>query len=320
MKTICYLTLILLLSTPCYSQLFNIPEQYKGNCFVKNVNYWQQETPDAIPNENEEFINTRKEENCPPNSIETDFNDLYDIIHKNTVIYTDGDLKLILNKKNYEYTYHEDIFPLKTITFEIELSLMYKQDIKDKIILASHFYNTHNTFWLGINEYYISPNGDVYLSQIKDLGFRTEFIFWKHYQIDKENLQFKLKKLLIDDSYQYQIIYPDQFKVLNQSSSSVFKTDKLKTCYQDKYNIRCNFDSYRYYHDILLQKLSSLPEKKPDTQESMEIIDKQINQICLTLPPPIHHNELADFTHKITECLVEQMKQKIDKIDEELAK
>lgn len=315
MKTPFYLGLIMLLSTPCYSQLFNIPEQYKGDCFVKNVNYWQQETTDINPNENKEFVNTVKEENCSSNLIETDFNDLYDIIHKNTVIYTDGDLKLVLNKKKYEYFFNQE----KTIVVAVELSLVHKQEIKDKIILASHFYNIKNCFWLGIHNYYISPNGDIYLLLIKDFGRRIEPIFWKHYQIDKENLQFKLKKLLIDDSYQYQIIYPDQFEVLNQSSSSVFKTDKLKTCYQDKYNIRCNFDSYRYYHDILLQKLSSLSEKNPDTQESMEIIDKQINQICLITPTP-DYDETRDFTHKITECLVDQMKQKIDKLDEELDK
>ncbi|WP_176701290.1 hypothetical protein, partial [Gilliamella sp. wkB108] len=239
------------------------------------------------------FINTRKEENCPPNSIETDFNDLYDIIHKNTVIYTDEDLKLVLNKKKYKYIDNQGAHPQNIIVAEIELSLMYKQDIKDKIILASHFYNTHNTYWLGINEYYISPNGDIYLSQIKDLGFRTEFIFWKHYQIDKENLQFKLKKLLINDSYQYQIIYPDQFKVLNQSSSSVFKTDKLKTCYQNEYSsTMCILDSYRYYHDILSQKLVSLAEKNPTVNENIDIIDKEINQICLTFPPPVYLDEL----------------------------
>ncbi|WP_176701233.1 hypothetical protein, partial [Gilliamella sp. wkB108] len=72
-------------------------------------------------------------------------------------------------------------------------------------------------------------------------------------------------------------------------------------------------------HDILLQKLSSLSEKNPDTQESMEIIDKQINQICLITPTP-DYDETRDFTHKITECLVDQMKQKIDKLDEELDK
>ncbi|WP_176701213.1 hypothetical protein, partial [Gilliamella sp. wkB108] len=123
--------------------------------------------------------------------------------------------------------------------------------------------------------------------------YGKEYIFWKNYQIDKENLQFKLKKLLIDGSYQYQIIYPDQFKVLNQSSSSVFKTDKLKTCYQNEYSsTMCILDSYRYYHDILSQKLVSLAEKNPTVNENIDIIDKEINQICLTFPPPVYLDEL----------------------------
>ncbi|WP_176701234.1 hypothetical protein, partial [Gilliamella sp. wkB108] len=104
-------------------------------------------------------------------------------------------------------------------------------------------------------------------------------------------------------------------------SSSVFKTDKLKTCYQNEYSsTMCILDSYRYYHDILSQKLVSLAEKNPTVNENIDIIDKEINQICLTFPPPVYLDELADFTHKITECLVDQMKQKIDKLDEELDK
>ncbi|WP_141674334.1 hypothetical protein, partial [Gilliamella sp. wkB108] len=146
MKTRCYLGLILLLSTPCYSQLFNIPEQYKGDCLVNK--------------------NNSIEENCPPNSIEIDFNDLYDIIHKNTVIYNDGDLKLVLNKKKYKYIDNQASYLQNIIVAEIELSLIYKQDIKDKIILASQFYSNEAT-WLGVQNYYISPNGNIYILLIK---------------------------------------------------------------------------------------------------------------------------------------------------------
>ncbi|WP_176701614.1 MULTISPECIES: hypothetical protein, partial [unclassified Gilliamella] len=138
------------------------------------------------------------------------------------------------------------------------------------------------------------------------------------YQIDKENLQFKLKEFLFDDGYKYRIIYPDQFEVLDKSGPSNFETDKLRTCYQDEYNTTCNIESYNYYHDLLVKKLALLQAKKNEPKDSIEVIDKQINKACLMIPPPVYHNEATTFTHKITRCLTEQIKQQIEKIDNKL--
>ena len=87
--------------------------------------------------------------------------------------------------------------------------------------------------------------------------------------IDKENSQFQLKELLVSEDYKYQIIYPNQFKILERSlEKSKFNSDELKTCYQNEYNAICNLDTYHYYHDILSQKLISLAEKNPTFKEA----------------------------------------------------
>lgn len=51
----------------------------------------------------------------------------------------------------------------------------------------------------------------------------------------------------------------------------------------------------------------------------MEIIDKEINMVCLTSKTPNYQDEMKNFTYKITKCLTEKLRQKIEDIDQKLA-
>ncbi|ORF22004.1 hypothetical protein, partial [Snodgrassella alvi] len=174
-------------------------------------------------------------------------------------------------------------------------------------------------YWLINQYYYISDDGDIYTSLLKDIDVDVKPIFWKHYQIDKKNFHFNLIDLQIDDGYKYEIIYPDHFRILEGSlKETPYEIDKVKTCYQKEYTTGCSIDSYRFYHNILSEKIEMLKEKNTNSKESIEIIDKQINKKCLSISEPNDHFEAEKFTYKITKCLTRQLKKKIKKIDQRL--
>ncbi|WP_141673695.1 MULTISPECIES: hypothetical protein, partial [unclassified Gilliamella] len=267
MKVSYCIGLLLFINTPlCYSQLSTIDKKYTGASFVKEVNvdelinkcYSHEDFWEKLSNQQREIDRNR----CPLNTTEFDFNRLYDLIDKRTVIYRDGDLELVMDRKKSKIPSNKPNYSLEDIVYEVNLSLVYKQQIRDTITLASYAYNSHQAFYLHSKYYYIdSNNSDVYTLSLNEYSRHIESVKYKYYQIDKENLQFKLKEFLFDDGYKYRIIYPDQFEVLDKSGPSNFETDKLRTCYQDEYNTTCNIESYNYYHDLLVKKLALLQAK-----------------------------------------------------------
>ncbi|MCX8641307.1 MULTISPECIES: hypothetical protein [unclassified Gilliamella] len=320
MKNLLFIKIVLFfISFCCYGEEINIIENYKGKSILDAIDI-SKLAKDCEKTDNFWHItNTEREEileRCPINQIASYFENLYDIIKNNVVIYDVDDVKLTINKKIYNKTVNNKIYPVK----ELNLFLFHKGKFVDKIILANSSYDVEGYYWLSNQYYYISPNMDVYVLLVKDVETSVKPIFWKHYQIDKKNLQFQLKALSIDEGYKYQITYPDQFKILEGSpQTSKYQINKLKTCYQEEYSTSCSIESYRYYHNILFQKLSFLETKNPQVNEFMEIIDKEINMVCLSSKPPNYQDETKNFTNKITKCLTEQLYQKIEGIDQKLA-
>ncbi|OCG54568.1 hypothetical protein A9G36_08080 [Gilliamella sp. Choc6-1] len=316
MKNLFFINIVLFLfSFCCYSQEIDVIENYKGKSFLNSIDI-SKLTKDCEKTDNFWHItNTEREEileRCPINQMASYFNNLYEIIRNNIVIYDVNDLKLTINKKIYNKTVNNKIYPVK----ELNLSIFHKGNFKDKITLANSSYDVEGYYWLSNQYYYISPSKDVYLLLVKDIDTSVKPIFWKHYQIDEKDLQFQLKELLIDEGYKYQIIYPYKFEILEGTlEKSKYNIDKLKTCYQEKYSTNCSIDSYRYYHNLLSQKIISLKNKKTNFNESIEKIDKQINEICLLIPAPNYY-ETEEFTYNITKCLVEQLNKKIKTIDQ----
>jgi hypothetical protein len=318
MKFSLYFSLILLaFSSYVYSKQFDVADGYKGVPIIESIGMGQLEKDCQKIHDFWQLTNNEREKNresCPINQIAPYFNNLYEVVNKNIDIYDNGELKLIINKKEFNRTINDNSYPVNALN----LSLTDQGNIKDTITLANIYYDVISYYWLSNQYYYINPNGNIYILLVKDFGSYIQPVFWKHYQIDKENLQFKLKEFLFDDGYKYRIIYPDQFEVPDKSEPSNFETDKLRTCYQDEYNTTCNIESYNYYHDLLVKKLALLQAKENEPKDSIEVIDKQINKACLMIPPPVYHNEATTFTHKITRCLTEQIKQQIEKIDNKL--
>ncbi|MCX8586508.1 MULTISPECIES: hypothetical protein [unclassified Gilliamella] len=321
MKNLLVIKIVLFLfSFCCYAQEKNIIENYQGKSLLSSINI-SKLAKDCEKTDNFWHItNTEREEileHCPINQIASYFDNIYDSIRNNVVIYDVDDVKLTIHKKIYNKTVNNKIYPVK----ELNLSLIHQGNLEDKIILANRSYDVEGYYWLSNQYYYISPNMDVYVLLVKDVETSVKPIFWKHYQIDKESLQFQLKALSIDEGYKYQIIYPDQFKILEGSlETSKYQINKLKTCYQEEYTTSCSIESYRYYHNILFEKLNFLKTKNPHANEFMEIIDKEINTVCLTSQPPNYLDDTKNFTYKITKCLTEKLHQKIENIEQKLAK
>jgi hypothetical protein len=309
---------IILFSFYCYGQEFKIIENYEGKSVLNTINISKLEKDCEKSNDFWHFTNAEREkilERCPINRIASYFDNLYEIINNKIVIYDVNELKLTINKKLYNKTVNNKISPVK----ELNLSLFHKGKLKDKIILANSSYDVEGYYWLSNQYYYISPSKDVYLLLVKDIDTSVKPIFWKHYQIDKKDLQFQLKELLIDEGYKYQIIYPYKFEILEGAlEKSKYNIDKLKTCYREQFSTNCSIDSYRYYHNLLSQKVISLKDKKTNFNESIDKIDKQINEICLLIPAPNYYYETEEFTYNITKCLTEQLNKKIEKLAQTL--
>jgi hypothetical protein len=317
MKNLLLIEIVLFLSIfCCYGQQFDVIDNYKGNSILETIDIWELEKDCQKPNDFGQLTNAEREkilEHCLVNQIAPYFDNLYENINNTVVIYDVHDLRFTINKKIYNKVINNKKYPVK----ELHLSLFHKGNLKDKIILANSYYDVESYYWLSSQYYYIAPNGDIYLLLVKDINASVKPIFWKHYQINKENLRLQLKGLLIDEGYKYQIIYPYKFEILEGTlEKSKYNIDKLKTCYQEKYSTNCSIDSYRYYHNLLSQKVISLKDKKTNFNESIDKIDKQINEICLLIPAPNYSYETEEFTYNITKCLAEQLNNKIKKIDQ----
>ena len=301
-----------------YAEQFNVAENYKGKSDIQSIDIIQLEKDCHKPIDFWEMTNSEREKimkNCPINQIAFYFQNLYETINNKKNIYNSEKLDLIIEKNTSTKIINNTKYPVKALN----LSMFNKTNFMDKITLAKSYYDVEGYYWLINQYYYISDSGDIYTLSVKDIDGNVEPVFWKHYQIDKKNYHFNLIDLLIDDGYKYEIIYPDHFRILEGSlKETPYEIDKVKTCYQKEYSTRCSIDSYRFYHNILSEKIKMLKEKDTNNKESIEIIDKQINKKCLSISEPNDHFEAEKFTYNLTKCLTRQLKKKIKKIDQRL--
>ena len=94
-----------------------------------------------------------------------------------------------MNSKKDETANYFDI-SFNKIVYEVNLSLVYKQQVKSTIILASYSYNTIAALYLSSNYYYIDNDGDIYILSLDEYGDHIDSVNTFHYRIDKENLDF----------------------------------------------------------------------------------------------------------------------------------
>lgn len=317
-KTIYIAVIINLFIYNSYAEQFNVAENYKGKSDIQSLDLIQLEKDCTEQIDFWQMTNSEREKirkNCPINQIAFYFQNLYETINNKKNIYNSEKLNLIIEKNISTKIINNTKYPVKALN----LSMFNKTKFTDKINLAKSYFDVDGYYWLINQYYYISDDGDIYTSLLKDIDVDVKPIFWKHYQIDKKNFHFNLIDLLIDDGYKYEIIYPDHFRILEGSlKETPYEIDKVKTCYQKEYTTGCSIDSYRFYHNILSEKIEMLKEKDTNNKESIEIIDKQINKKCLSISEPNDHFEAEKFTYNITKCLTRQLKKKIKKIDQRL--
>ena len=317
-KTIYIAVIINLFIYNSYAEQFNVAENYKGKSDIQSLDLIQLEKDCTEQIDFWQMTNSEREKirkNCPINQIAFYFQNLYETINNKKNIYNSEKLDLIIEKNTSTKIINNTKYPVKALN----LSMFNKTKFTDKINLAKSYFDVDGYYWLINQYYYISDDGDIYTSLLKDIDVDVKPIFWKHYQIDKKNFHFNLIDLLIDDGYKYEIIYPDHFRILEGSlKETPYEIDKVKTCYQKEYTTGCSIDSYRFYHNILSEKIEMLKEKDTNNKESIEIIDKQINKKCLSISEPNDHFEAEKFTYNITKCLTRQLKKKIKKIDQRL--
>ncbi|ORF30622.1 hypothetical protein BGI09_07365 [Snodgrassella alvi] len=317
-KTIYIAVIINLFIYNSYAEQFNVAENYKGKSDIQSLDLIQLEKDCTEQIDFWQMTNSEREKirkNCPINQIAFYFQNLYETINNKKNIYNSEKLNLIIEKNISTKIINNTKYPVKALN----LSMFNKTKFMDKINLAKSYFDVDGYYWLINQYYYISDDGDIYTSLLKDIDVDVKPIFWKHYQIDKKNFHFNLIDLLIDDGYKYEIIYPDHFRILEGSlKETPYEIDKVKTCYQKEYTTGCSIDSYRFYHNILSEKIEMLKEKDTNNKESIEIIDKQINKKCLSISEPNDHFEAEKFTYNITKCLTRQLKKKIKKIDQRL--
>ena len=319
MKKSIYIAVIInLLIFNSYAEQFNVADDYKGKSNIPSMDIIQLEKDCRKAIDFWQMTNSEREkirDNCPINQIAFYFENLYETINNKKNIYSSDKLNLIIEKTTSAKIINNIKYPIKALN----LSIFNKTNFMDKITLAKSYYDVEGYYWLINQYYYISDSGDIYTLSVKDIDGNVEPVFWKHYQIDKKNYHFNLIDLLIDDGYKYEIIYPDHFRILEGSlKETPYEIDKVKTCYQKEYSTRCSIDSYRFYHNILSEKIKMLKEKNTNSKESIEIIDKQINKKCLSISEPNDHFEAEKFTYNLTKCLTRQLKKKIKKIDQRL--
>lgn len=193
MKIIYYVGLLLLINIPfCYSQPLIIDEKYAGAPFVKDINH---DELISNCNNNEHFWETFTDkerlldkERCPIYTTTFGFNKLYDLLDKETVIYRDGDFEMVMDRKNYVTTSEQSDEPNDNIVYEINLSLICNQEIKDTITLASYSYNLYRPFYLNTEYFYIDSNFHLYSLSFIDYGSYMETVGYSDVKINKDEL------------------------------------------------------------------------------------------------------------------------------------
>src|SRR5699024_8457672 len=160
---------------------------------------------------------------------------------------------------------------------ELLLSLIYKNEVRDSIVLGTSYVNETSYASVGNQYYYLSDQGDIYTLHMTTTDEGDSPLLWKHYLIDEQRHQFSLEKMLIKHiGIVYQITYPNQLEIARLATPSapdIYKTPKeFNVCLSDITNNYCVVDAYIYYINQLKEKTS--------IKEYSEI-EKVNNSICL---------------------------------------
>jgi hypothetical protein len=326
--------MLLILSFFTYGHTLDINPKYRGEPFFAKVDLYQLEQ-DCLRNEDEYQKLDKKEKvkynsRCPLHNLKFDFKKLDDLINDDSLVYNGNDFQLKLgialanpDSKNQEY--------LPNLGRNITLSLINKNQVSDKLLLANNAFSDNPDLWHGFQYYYIAPSGDIYtLSSIKLEPIESQSgtfpRLWKHYNIDTSNMKFMLKEVLIGaPEATYQIIYPNQFNTYFHEGAveygitleqSIELFNQLPSTGSSDYSL--GFRVYNYYQDQLKKKIKLLDNKKHQ-QESFSLLNENMNKACLTTLAPIYERDIDPYLNKVLTCLIEQQRQAIKHIESELA-
>ncbi|MCO6551578.1 MAG: hypothetical protein J6563_01195 [Gilliamella sp.] len=327
-------TILFTFSYCAYGQLLDINPKYRGDPFFISVNM-QQLKQDCAKNEDEynqlnKQDKLRYDNRCPLNNLKFDFKQLDKLINDDPFVYNGNDfqLKLSINPINPKIK-NEDNLP--NLGRDITLSLISKNQVIDKLFLANNSFSNNPNLWNGYQHYYIAPSGDIYtLLTIKAEPIEDESgtfpTLWKHYNIDASNMKFELKEMLIEmPEASYQIIYPNQFNTnshegaveygLTLEESIALFNQSVKNGLSD-YSL--DFRVYRYYQDQLKEKIKLFDNKKQQ-QDSLLSLQQNINTTCLITSAPIYESDIEPYLDKVLTCLIDQYRQAIKHVEDELA-
>ncbi|MWP46581.1 hypothetical protein [Gilliamella sp. Pas-s27] len=326
-------TILFAFSYCAYGQLLDINPKYRGDPFFINVNMHQLKQ-DCAKNE-DEYNQLNKQDKlkydnrCPLNNLKFDFKKLDKLIDDDPVVYNGNDfqLKLSISPVNPKKKNEED---QPNSGRDITLSLISKNQVIDKLLLANNSFSNNPTLWNGYQHYYLAPSGDIYtLLSIKSEPVEDESgtfpTLWKHYNIDVSNMKFVLKEMLIEmPEATYQIIYPNQFSTnlhkgaveygltLEESIALFNQSSKNGT---SDYSL--DFRVYNYYQDQLKDKIKLLDNKKQQ-KDSFSALKQSMDKTCLSTPDPIHESDIEPYLDKVLTCLIEQHRQAIKHAEDEL--
>ncbi|MWP62518.1 hypothetical protein [Gilliamella sp. Pas-s25] len=317
-----------------YGQLLDINSKYRGEPFFMSVDMHQLQQ-DCARNEDEYNQLDKKEKikydsRCPLNNLKFDFKRLDKLIDEDPIAYNGNDfqLKLSISPINPKNKNEED---LPNLGRDITLSLISKNQVIDKLFLANNSFSNNPNLWNGYQHYYIAPSGDIYtLLSIKSEPIEDESgtfpTLWKHYNIDTSNMKFVLKEMQINmPEATYHIIYPNQFNIkfhegaveygLTLEESIALFEQSSKDGSSD-YSLATRV--YRYYQDQLKEKIKLLDSNKQQ-QDSLLALKQNINTACLITTAPIYESDIEPYLDKVLTCLIEQHRQAIKHVEDELA-
>ncbi|WP_085247485.1 hypothetical protein [Gilliamella mensalis] len=326
--------ILFMFSCCAYGQLFDIKTKYQGDPFFINVDM-QQLQQDCARNEDEYNQLDKKEKikydsRCPLNNLKFDFKRLDKLIDEDPIAYNGNDfqLKLSISPINPNNKNEKD---LPNLGRDITLSLISKNQVIDKLFLANNSFSNNPTLWHGYQHYYIAPSGDIYtLLSIKSEPIEAESgtfpTLWKHYNIDTSNMKFVLKEMQINmPEATYHIIYPNQFNTkfhegaveygLTLEEAIALFNQSAKNGSSD-YSLASRV--YHYYQDQLTEKIKLLDSKKQQ-QDLLLTLKQNINTACLITPAPIHESDIEPYLDKVLTCLIDQHRQAIKHVEDELA-
>jgi hypothetical protein len=306
-------------STCCYSQQFNIEKKYRGNSFLNKVDMQKLEKDCS----REDYINSdysiqvEMDKRCPLYKFGNYFDHVFDSVDKSKVIYQKNGLTLKLSKEAFSLV-DEDNYSGTKLT----LSLIQNNEIKDKITLANTFTNITNFLAVGYRYYYIAPSGDIYTLSLIEMDDGAGPQTWRHYKIDEKKLKFNLLQIY---GRRIQTSYPDHFSVVPNPYDIIdYNSSEFLECLNDETDEKCNTEHiYFYYLDLLKQKTTLLVKKKNMPKDSLPLIKKKIDKLCLS------KNSLLDLDDDIYSyyppieiflCEIKELKQEIKQAEINLAK